>query len=212
MRPLYRLAQDFSMFPTINGRQADHPVSGIFLERWSPRAFAAEAIPDDVLHTIFEASRWAPSATNIQPWHILFARQDTPEFARFLDVIYPRNARWAERASVLAFILSKKERIVQGESVPSPNRNHAFDAGAAWAYLALQSSILGWVAHAIGGFDHEAARQKLDISDDYHINIAVAIGKQGDKTMLPPDLQAREAPTTRHPIGHFVSEGVFKKP
>ncbi|MDB5556257.1 MAG: nitroreductase [Rhizobium sp.] len=199
------------MLPSTNGRKPDHPISGIFLDRWSPRAFTPEPIPKDVLYTIFEAARWAPSAANNQPWHILFAQRGTPDFTQFLEVISPRNARWAEHASVLAFLLSQKERVGPGESVPSPNRNHVFDAGAAWAYLALQSSILGWVAHAIGGFNADAARDKLSISHDYHINIAVAIGKQGDKNILPLDLQASETPSSRHSIVHFVSEGVFGK-
>ena len=33
-----------------------------------------------------------------------------------------------------------------------------FDAGAAWASLALQGTISGLVVHAMGGFDRDAAR------------------------------------------------------
>ena len=33
------------------------------------------------------------------------------------------------------------------------NYNHSLDTGAAWGYLALQASMMGWAAHAMGGFD-----------------------------------------------------------
>lgn len=38
-----------------NGRTSDHPIDPIFLERWSPRAFTAEALPEeDLLRPPFE--------------------------------------------------------------------------------------------------------------------------------------------------------------
>ena len=66
-----------------NGRQADHPVSPMFLDRWSPRALSGETIPLETLLTIFEAARWAPSASNSQPWRFVYARRDTPAWDFF---------------------------------------------------------------------------------------------------------------------------------
>ena len=60
---------------TQNGRTADHDIDPIFLNRWSPRAFTGEAMPDEVLMSLFEAARWAPSASNIQPWLFVYARR-----------------------------------------------------------------------------------------------------------------------------------------
>ena len=44
------------------------------VERWSPRAFTGEAMPQDQLMSLFEAARWAPSAFNAQPWRFLVGR------------------------------------------------------------------------------------------------------------------------------------------
>lgn len=49
-------------------RIADHPVDPIFVERWSPRAFAEDTISQAELMELLEAARWAPSAINVQPW------------------------------------------------------------------------------------------------------------------------------------------------
>ena len=60
---------------TATGRKADHPVSEIFTNRWSPRAFTGEPIPDATLHTILEAGSWAPSANNFQPWRFIYVKR-----------------------------------------------------------------------------------------------------------------------------------------
>ncbi len=183
-------------------RASDHPVADVFLDRWSPRAFTGERIFDDLLGSLFEAVRWAPSSNNSQPWRIVYAHRGTPSFDKLLGFISERNQRWAKDASVLIVLLSK--RTLQG----APARNHSFDAGAAWAHLSLQATIAGWATHAIGGFNEEAARGGLSVSDDYNIDVCVALGRRGDVAALPDDLKAREIPSQRNKVASFVSEGV----
>jgi nitroreductase len=50
-----------------NPRVADYAIHPQFTDRWSPRAFTGEAIPEETLLSFFEAARWAPSAYNSQP-------------------------------------------------------------------------------------------------------------------------------------------------
>ena len=66
---------------TANSRTADHPIDALFLERWSPRAFTGEAVPQADLMTMIEAARWAPSGYNSQPWRFVYALRDTPAWA-----------------------------------------------------------------------------------------------------------------------------------
>jgi nitroreductase len=87
--------------------------------------------------------------------------------------------------------------------------SHAFDTGAAWANLALQASLSGWGTHAIGGYDKGKARQLLGVPEDYALEAAIAIGKQGDKAQLPAGLQEREQPSPRRPLAELVAEGGF---
>jgi nitroreductase len=51
------------MPPTETGRTAGHPISKLFLDRWSPRAFDGQPVPRADLMTMLEAARWAPSAS-----------------------------------------------------------------------------------------------------------------------------------------------------
>ncbi len=41
--------------------------------RRSVRGFLDKRVPDDVMQAIFETARWAPSGTNVQPWHTCVA-------------------------------------------------------------------------------------------------------------------------------------------
>ena len=108
--------------PFPGGRTADHPVDPQFPSRWSPRAFTAEPIPDEVLFSLFEAARWAPSAFNGQPWRFVYAHHGTEDFDRLLDVLIPYNQAWAKNASVLMFAISDRFRRAEGRE-PAPVSN-----------------------------------------------------------------------------------------
>lgn len=190
-------------------RQSEHPVEPLFLERWSPRAFTSEEIPQAELNSIFEAARWAPSSFNSQPWRFLYARRGTPAFDTFLSLLVPFNQQWAQNAAVLVFVVSARSFVRPGTSEPVPARSHSFDTGAAWANLALQATKLGWRAHGMGGFDVEKARTELKVPEDYEVEIAVALGRRGDKSLLPESFYKGETPSGRRPLAETVFEGAF---
>jgi len=195
--------------PFPGGRIADHPVDPQFPSRWSPRAFTAEPIPDEVLFSLFEAARWAPSAFNGQPWRFVYARRDTPAWGPLFGALIPYNQHWVERAPVLMYVASDRFRR-HPERAPTPHPTHSFDAGAAWGYLALQAHLLGWAAHGMAGFDHAAAYAATGLPEsDYQIEAAIAVGRATDASVLPEALQAREVPSLREPVSHFAFEGRF---
>jgi len=194
---------------TINGRTADHPIDPIFLERWSPRAFTGEAISQADFLTILEAARWAPSSSNAQPWRFLYAHRDTVHWEQFLGLLFDSNRIWAVRAATLIFIVSKGGMRRPGTDHDVPSYTHSFDAGAAWAHLALQAIRLGWYAHGMAGFDKERAFAELNVPPGYRVEAAVAVGRRGDKSVLPEALQQRELPSSRQPLSSTVFEGLF---
>lgn len=190
-------------------RQTEHPIHPLFTDRWSPRALSAEAIPEAALFSLLEAARWAPSAYNAQPWRFVYALRDTPAWQPVFDTLVPFNQGWAQRAAALVVIVSAKESPVAGEARTAPNPWHSFDAGAAWASLAFQATLSGWVAHATAGFDGDKLRQAIGVPEGYAIESIVVVGKQGDKSVLPEGLREREAPNGRRPLAELVAEGRF---
>jgi nitroreductase len=134
-------------------------------------------------------------------------KEARPVGENFLGLLNPNNQRWAEKASVLILFVSKKTTTRNGEVVPS--KSHSFDTGAAWQNLSLQAILKGWHTHGIGGFDREKARVELKVPDDFQVEAVVAIGKQGEKSALAPELQEKETPNNRLPLKDLIFEGGF---
>jgi nitroreductase len=190
-------------------RIPEHSIDPLFHERWSPRAFTGEEISVDTLMGLFEAARWAPSANNVQPWRFVYARRGSPAFEKFLETLAPANRLWAGKASALVAVVSRELMAVPGKLEPVPSASHSFDAGAAWAQLALQAHLWGWSTHAMGGFDRAKALEALAIPAAHQLEVFVAIGRRGDASTLPDWARAREVPNERRSLAELVREGSF---
>ncbi|HSC86801.1 MAG TPA: nitroreductase family protein [Polyangiaceae bacterium] len=185
-------------------RTPEAPVHPQFVQRWSSRAFSSDPIDSETLRTLFEAARWAPSASNAQPW--LFVYADEPEaLERFRDLVKPSNRRWADQAPVLLFLFSRREN--KGE----PNRCAQFDSGAAWMSFALEANRLGLVTRAMGGIHHDRIHEALSVPrDQYEICCAIALGRRGRLEDLHPDLHEREWPSERRPLAEIARRGGYQ--
>ena len=159
--------------------------------------------------TILEAARWAPSSFNSQPWRFIYAMPGTPAFQAFIDAMLPVNQAWAKRSSAVVLLVSRTQWIQPGQTEVSALGAHAFDTGAAWMSIALQAQHNGWKTHAIGGYNRDPLRAALQVPEDHAMHAIIAIGRQGPKDPLPPELQAREQPNMRHPLTQLVAEGRF---
>jgi len=193
-----------------NPRVADYPIDPQFLDRWSPRAFTGEKIPESELRSLFEAARWAPSSFNLQPWRFFYALRGTPEFDTFLGLLNEFNRTWAKNAGALLIIASKTKSVLPGSGKPVSSRSHSFDTGAAWALFALEAHRRGWATHAMGGFDVEGTVPALNMPEDYRPEAAIAVGRKGDPSLLPEGMRAREMPNGRNPQSEFTFQGGFR--
>eukprot|EP00766_Chilomastix_caulleryi_P001344 gnl/Chilomastix_caulleri/2318.p1 GENE.gnl/Chilomastix_caulleri/2318~~gnl/Chilomastix_caulleri/2318.p1 ORF type:complete len:98 (+),score=6.67 gnl/Chilomastix_caulleri/2318:137-430(+) len=89
-------------------RTQDAPVDKLFVDRWSPISFKSTKLTDEQIKTLFEASRWAPSCYNDQPWHFVYGT-DGPEREAMNKLLMPKNYQWASKAPLLIlFRLTKK--------------------------------------------------------------------------------------------------------
>ena len=183
----------------------DVELHDLIRNRWSPRAFAEKAVTPEVLRSLFEAARWAPSSNNEQPWAYLVATKDDPEnFAKTLGVLVEFNASWAKHAPVLALSVAHLKTQREGK----PNRVALHDVGSATAQLTVEANARGLQVHQMAGFDAEKARQAFAIPADWEPVAAMAIGYPGNPDLLPEKLRDRElAPRTRKPLSEFVMTG-----
>jgi len=189
----------------VNSRTTKFPIDDNFLERYSPRAMSGKSISNDELTTLFEAARWAPSSQNLQPWRFIYAKRYTENFKLFLSFLMEGNRIWCEKASALVITISKKTNNKGDLSI-----THSFDTGSAWENLALQATSMGLVTHGMGGIYYDLIKEKMNIPDDYSVEMMIAIGKPGIIEDLPEPLRARETPSDRKPLEEIIFEGKFK--
>ena len=179
---------------------ADHPILPLLRDRWSPRAFADQMVDTQTLDALFEAARWAPSASNMQPWSFVHARRGTAGFDVFRDILNPSNAVWASKAAVLLLAAYRVNRP-NGQ----PNAWAAHDLGQAMAHLTMEATARGLHLHQMGGFDADKARTALGLPDDMVPATVTAIGYVAPHDTLPESLRERElAPRSRKPVAEFV--------
>ena len=183
----------------------DYPVHELIQNRWSPRAFSDKAISPEILRSLFEAARWAPSSNNEQPWaFIVSTKDDSDSYEKALGSLVEFNANWAKKAPVLVIAVAE---LAFGKN-NAPNRNAFYDVGAASLQLSIEATARGLVVHQMAGFDPETAKEAFNIPQGWEPIAAMAIGYPGDASSLPEPLQTREkAPRTRKPISEFVMSG-----
>ncbi len=187
-------------------RQSDFGIHELFLKRWSSRAMTGEPLPVGTLQQLFEAARWAPSSSNEQEWRFLYAEKGSDDWQGFFNLLMDGNKVWCERAAALVVVLSKKTLSRNG----NPNLVHSLDTGMAVQNLLLQAAHLpDLVAHPMGGFDRTRAKLLLQVPDDVNVECMIAVGVAGRVDLLSPELQAREAFSTRKTVAEIAKPGKY---
>ncbi|MFE6254193.1 nitroreductase family protein [Agromyces sp. NPDC057865] len=190
----------------LTSRKADTtaPLIHPLVERWSPRAYDPTAVVStDVLRTILEAARWAPSANNTQPWRFIVARRGSDAFTTVHDALMGFNQAWADSAAVLIVNIAE---TADDEGKPRPWAR--YDLGQAVAHLTVQAQHEGLHTHQMGGFDGARIAQAFGLGEHFEVVSITAIGVLGDLDALPEPLREREvAPRLRKPLDELVVAG-----
>ena len=186
-------------------REATYPIYPLLLHRWSPRAMSGEPMTDEEFMPLLEAARWAPSSYNSQPWRFIYAKRETPEWPILFNLLIDFNRAWCQHAAVLVLTLSQKN-FENGK----PSVTHSFTTGAAWENLCLEGAARHYVVHGMQGFDYEKAYVACKIPSDYQVEVMTAIGKPGDPSSLPKEMQDKEHPSTRKPLADLIFHGTFQ--
>lgn len=184
-----------------------YPVSDLIRNRRSIRSFSGESVNDAKIRSLFEATRWAPSSVNEQPWYYLYVTRDQKElWDKYIDCLNDNNKIWANGAALLVFSMARK----QFSRHQVENAHALYDLGGANSFLAIQAVELGLQVRQMAGYNQTKVKQNLAIPDDFTPGVFIAVGYPGDVTSLPEHLQLRETqPRERFVQDEFVSNGIF---
>lgn len=187
--------------------EIEHPVSELIKNRKSVRAFSPIPIEQSKINSLFEATRWAPSSTNEQPWLYIYATKDQKHlWPKLFESLNAGNKLWAKDAPLLILSLARKNF----SRFPGANAHAMYDLGAANSFLSLQAVELGLQVRQMAGFNPMDAKTNLNIPDDYELGVFIAVGYPGDPETLPENLKLREtAPRERYLQHEFVMNKTF---
>lgn len=184
-------------------------IADLIARRWSPRAIdSTRPLSKEILLSLLEAARWAPSCYGEQPWRYLLwdKFKDIDSWQRALSCLADENQVWAKNAPVMLLAISN----LIFKNIEGMNRFAQYDTGAASENISLQASALGLVAHQMGGFNHEKIRNIFSIPDNHICMAIIAVGYPAPVSVLPKELRQRElAPRSRMPLEKFVFAGYW---
>lgn len=177
--------------------QTDYPLMAELAQRHSPRAFDHDAtLTDEQLGSLLEAARWSASSGNSQPWRLFVAKRGTPLWDSVVATLASGNQTWATHASALIVNVAK---VLTDEG--KDEKWAVYDVGQAAAHVSIQATHMGLIVHQMGGFDKDALRDSLDLDEAHQPWAVLAVGYQGDATLLPEKLLEREKnPRVRKPV------------
>lgn len=188
------------------------PIHHLLQDRWSGCAYDPKRhISYDVLISLLEAVRWAPSCYGDQPWRLVIcdklSNQEAWENA--LSCMVEGNRAWAQSAPL--FILVSADSILS--KTGKANRWGEYDTGAAIANLCVQATAFDLMVHQMGGFNAELACQNFAIPEQYTPMSMLSIGYQLAEEQIGDEYKSREyAPRQRHPLSSWCFDGKWQKP
>jgi nitroreductase len=188
--------------------QIEHPILDLIRNRRSSRSFSSQSIEASIINSLFEATRWAPSSTNEQPWLYIYATRDQTElWNKLFECLNPGNKIWAKDAPLLILCLARKNF----SRYPGANAHAMYDLGGANSFLSLQAVEFGLQVRQVAGFSPQLTIEQIKIPTDiYEIGVFLVIGYPGDPQTLPENLQLRErVPRERFLQQEFVMNQTF---
>jgi nitroreductase len=154
-------------------------------ERRSIRKYKSDEVTDEDLNTILQAGRWAPSASNKQPWHFIVIREHDMRY-KLADI--HNYGRFMKESPVVIVVL--------GDPVKHP-KYHLADAHQAVQNMLLTAHSLGLATCWMGvrDTDYEPQfRKELDIPKQLRVVCSISLG-YGDQ----------ERQSTRFPLEEITS-------
>jgi nitroreductase len=162
-------------------------------ERRSIRRYKADPVPDEMVAQVLEAGRWAPSASNRQPWSFVVVRDEAirAELAQHAAYFF---IRWAhvDEAPVLIALLGYARNRVYRQFLHE-------DIGLAGSQMMLQAKALGLGTCWLGGVDREAMGQALKVPPGWEVIGLLTLGYPAEDPPAP----------ARKPLSEIVHYDVY---
>ncbi|MFQ5831586.1 MAG: nitroreductase family protein [Candidatus Thorarchaeota archaeon] len=174
-------------------------ILGEILRRRSGRAYSDEPVPDDMLESILEAGRRAPSCGNTQAWNFIVLKD-----RNVLETAHEALSRgnsWCKRAPIMLIVAAREDGGCSSHGLPY----FMMDIGLTTENILLQAFHLGLMAHPTAGWSEKKLKEITGIPEEYRIGTVIFIGYEGNIEELNERNREKEkTPSTRRPLSEIV--------
>jgi len=188
------------------------PIQETLANRWSGRAYDVnKKVSHKQIIALLEAARWAPSCFGDQPWRFVVWDKNNDEKAwqQAFECLVPNNQAWVKDSPVLMLICANG----LFDHNQQPNRWGQYDTGAAAENLCLQAEHMGLMAHQMGGFNVDLAREKFKIPPEFALMAMLCVGYAADIATVEGEALTRErAERKRKGLTELFFDGSWGKP
>ncbi len=147
--------------------------------RRSIRHYQDREISEEAIQQVLEAGRWAPSASNRQPWHFIVIRQPEIRQAVAEHAAYT-FIRWAhvDEAPVIIALCGEARNRIYRQFLHE-------DVGIAGTQMMLEATALGLGTCWVGGLDRKAIEDVLKLPKTIELVGLLTLGYP-DESPEPP--------------------------
>jgi nitroreductase len=167
------------MTPT-NEHSFAESVLALLKGRRSIRRYRPDPVPEEMIEQLLEAGRWAPSASNRQPWAFIVVQDEAVrrEVAQHAAYFF---LRWAhvEEAPLLIVLCGDARNRIYRQFLHE-------DIGLAGGQIMLQAKALGLGTCWIGGLDRKATADILKVPDHMEVVGLLTAGFPAEDPRPPP--------------------------
>lgn len=165
----------------------------LFKGRRSIRRYRPDPVPDEMVAQLLEAGRWAPSASNRQPWAFVVVRDEEIR-RRVAEQCAYAFVRWAHagEAPLLIVLCGHARNPVYRQFLHE-------DVGLAGGQIMLQAAALGLGTCWIGGLDRKSIAAILGLPSHMEIVGLLTVGFPAEE----PE------PRPRKPLSEIVHYDVY---
>jgi len=184
--------------------KTNYDILEVLKKRYSPRAFSTQPVENILLNKMLEAARWAPSASNEQPWRFIvgvMGKEKSETYNKIFNSLLEFNQIWCKMVPVLIVVCTYKFTSKNLEE----NKYRFYDAGQAAAHLTFQAISDGLYVHQMAGVNRKQISEAFNLPESIEPFTAIAIGHRGNYLELPVRMQRTElAERERKPFEEII--------
>ena len=149
--------------------------------RRSVRSFKKDPIPEKVLNRVLEATRVAPSGSNLQPWKFILVRDETLK-QKMISAC--NDQKFVADAPLIIVACGQKLSINRGEYMGEMSM--LLDVSIAFTHLILSARAEGLGTCWIGAFNNDEVKKLLEVPDEYEVVAATPLGYPSEDVFTEP--------------------------